>query len=305
MVGSFYILISSLFFGSYGMWAKLIGGSLDNFYQVFARSIVVLAVLIPIGLLTKQFKKIHREDFKWYAIYSGAGMFTYAPYFYAFNVIGIGPATLLYYACLTIAAYIAGAISFQEKMTPVKIVALILALIGLSLVFNLSLSGHTVVAALAAIIAGTAGGIEATYTKKLSGKYSPLQIIIFTWTMVLIAHGILSKLLHESWTSISFSLPWLAVLGYSVASFSGYFFMVLGYKHSEPSVAAIVGLMEIIFGITFGLIFFHEILTINIMMGGALIILAAALPNLFSLQLPRHAVSSAITPGAFKKILEN
>ncbi|MFA5932605.1 MAG: DMT family transporter [Microgenomates group bacterium] len=278
--GSFYILLSSFFFGSYGIWAKLIGTSLDNFYQVWTRSLLILIVIIPIAFITKQIKSVKKGDIKWIALYAGAGAFTVAPIFYAFNIIGIGPSTLMFYASLTIVSYLFGVISFGEKMTPIKIAALILAMVGLLLIFNLSVSGGTLIAAAAAIIAGSAAGIEVIFTKKVSDTYSPLELSIFTWAVIFASHIILSKILGEQWIPISLNLSWLAVLGYAVSSLFAFFLVVLGFKYSEPSIASVVGLLEIIFAVVFGVIFFSETLSISIFLGCLFIIIAAMLPNI-------------------------
>ena len=277
--GSFYILLSSFFFGSYGVWARLIGTSLDNFFQVWTRSLLILIVIIPIAFITKQIKSVRKKDIKWIALYTGAGAFTVAPIFYAYNIIGIGPTTLLFYASLTIVAYLFGVISFGEKMTSLKVVALILAIVGLLFIFNLSVTGGTLVAAIAAIIAGSAAGIEVTFTKKVSGNYSALELSIFTWAVIFVSHIILSKIVGELWVPVSLNLPWLAVFGYATSSLFAFYLVVLGFKYSEPSTASVVGLLEIIFAVIFGVVFFSEVLSISIVLGCSLITLAAVLPN--------------------------
>jgi drug/metabolite transporter (DMT)-like permease len=278
--GSFYILLSSFFFGTYGVWARLIGTSLDNLFQVWVRSLLILVVIVPITVITKQFKPVKHRDMPWIVLYTGAGALTVAPIFYAYNIIGIGSATLLFYASLTIISYLSGIISFGEKMTLIKIMSLILALAGLVFIFNLSVAGNTTLAAFAAIIAGSAAGIEVTYTKKVSEKYSALELSIFTWAVILISHIILSLILGETWTPVSLNIPWIAVAGYAVSSLLAFFLVVLGFKYSEPSVASIVGLLEIIFAIVFGIVLFSEALSLNIVLGCALITIAAVLPNI-------------------------
>ncbi len=279
LTGSYYILLSSFFFGSYGVWAKLIGTSLDNFFQVWTRSLLILVIIIPIALITNQIKSVRRKDVKWITLFTVAGALTVAPIFYAFNTIGIGPATLLFYASLTIISYVSGVLSFGEKLTTTKIMALIFAMMGLLFIFNISVSGGTLIAALAAIIAGAAAGIEVSFTKKVSDYYSPMELSIFTWAVIFVSHIILSKLIGESWAPISLNLPWLAVLGYAFSSLFAFFLVVLGFKYSEPSVAGVVGLLEIIFAVIFGVLFFSETLSASILVGCFFIFTAALLPN--------------------------
>ena len=170
------ILLSGLFFRSYGLWAKLIGSSLGDFYQTWTRMVLISAILLPIGFATKSFIRVKKRDIKWFAIVTLSGAATFAPYFYAFNHLAIGTATLLFYAALTITIYIVGKLFLKEKMTLVKLASLIIALVGLSLIFTISFGQGLLIPALAAIFAGSAGGCEVAFTKKISGSYSSVQI---------------------------------------------------------------------------------------------------------------------------------
>lgn len=277
--GAVFVALSALFFGSYGVWSRLIGTQIDNLVQVYARSLIILAIIVPWGLITHNLKRVDKVDWKWILIYTLAGSLTVAPIFYAYNIIGIGSATLLFYASYTIISFILGFVSFGEKITIDKTVGLIFALIGLCLIFNLSLQHNFLLAALAAVISGSAGGVEVVFTKKVSDKYSALQLNVFTWTVILIFHFIGSVLLGEKQILPQLSAAWLAVVGYAVASLSAFSLVVIGYRYVQPGIGALTGLLEIIFGIIFGIIFFSEALTPQIAIGGALIIAAAALPN--------------------------
>ena len=55
---------------------------------------------------------------------------------------------------------------------------------------------------------------------------------------------------------------------------------IWGLKSIEAGIAGILGLLEIVFGIIFGLAFFNEKLTRTIVAGAILILLAAAYPYL-------------------------
>jgi drug/metabolite transporter (DMT)-like permease len=281
--GALIVALSALFFGSYGVWSRIIGNQVDNLFQVYVRSLIILIFIIPIGIFTHNFKKVEKKDRKWIFIYSMASSLTVAPIFYAYNKIGIGSATLLFYASFTIVSFILGFISFGEKFSLDKRIALIFALIGLYLVFDLSFQQNNLLAALAAIISGSAGGIEVSYTKKISNNYSALQLNVFTWSVILIFHFIGSLLIGERQSFPELSTAWFGILGYAIASLCAFSFVVIGYRYVQPGIGALTGLLEIVFGIIFGIILFSEVLTIQILIGGILIFVAAALPNIVSL----------------------
>ena len=133
--GIFYITLSSIFFGSYGIWAKLMSSSFGNFSQAWIRSLLILLILVPIGLYKKEFKKIERKDLIWFFLISLASL-SAAPYFYAFHTMPIGTATLFFYTSLVITGYIFGAVFFKEKLGFTKIASLIIAIIGMFLIFR-------------------------------------------------------------------------------------------------------------------------------------------------------------------------
>jgi drug/metabolite transporter (DMT)-like permease len=55
--------------------------------------------------------------------------------------------------------------------------------------------------------------------------------------------------------------------------------VIKGFKHLEASTGSIIGTTEIIFGILFGVLLFHEVITMSMMIGTGLILLAACTPN--------------------------
>jgi len=81
-----------------------------------------------------------------------------------------------------------------------------------------------------------------------------------------------------------FSQVWAGILGYAIASLLAFALVVKGFQYVEASIGALVGLLEIVVGIVLGLVFFSEQLTWQTIIGGLLIILAAALPNLQNLR---------------------
>ena len=277
--GAVIVALSAFFFGTYGLWSRLIGSQIDNLFQVYVRSLLILIVIIPVAIATKSLKKVNKKDWKWIAVYTLSGALTVAPIFYSFNKIGIGSSTLLFYASFTIISFILGYLSFGEKITLTKIVSLIAALIGLSLIFELQLQQNFLLPALMAILAGSAAGIEVVFTKKVSNKYSALQLSIFTWAVIFFLHLFGSILIGERQLLPQISVAWLGVVGYAFASLAAFFFVITGYKYVEPAVGALTGLLEIVVGILLGLIFFAEPLTMQIIIGGLMILLAAALPT--------------------------
>ena len=67
--------------------------------------------------------------------------------------------------------------------------------------------------------------------------------------------------------------------------------VIVGFKYLLPTIGSLIGLVEILFGVMFGVWFFAESLPVSTVVGGTLIIAAAALPNLTKLK-PQRLSSS-------------
>ncbi len=274
------ILISAVGFGSYGVWSRFIGAKFGLFFQGWVRSGLVLLVLIPIALFTKSLRPINKKDAKWLLVPIIFGIFTQAPIYYAFNNMDIGTATLIFYASFLVATYLIGSIFIKEKMTRVKIISLFLGFLGLLFIFGLSLVKFSLIALVLAVINGVASGGEVSTTKKTSAKYSSLQLSIYIWGGIFVTHLPVSLLLKEPLVPLSLSGSWLSMFAFAGAGLVSFWLVVEGFKFVDASIGGLIGLMEVVFGVIFGMIIFGETLTISMLTGGLLILLAGMLPNL-------------------------
>lgn len=279
-LGTVLIVLSALGFGSYGIWAKLIGNSLDVFFQGWTRGLILSSILIPILLYKKELIPIERKDWKWLVVFLVFTSATQAPIFYAFNHMDIGTASLLFFVTMLITMYIIGFIFLKEKLTKVKILSFALALIGLFTIFSFSIEKFTLLAASMAVLNGIASGGEVAFSKKLSGDYSPLYISLMSWLIVIPTNGFLSLVLGEKQILPSFSLVWLWQICFVFVSFFSFWFVIYGLKYIEASIGGLLGILEVVFTILFGIIFFKETLTTRVILGAVLVLGAASIPHL-------------------------
>lgn len=274
------ILISALMFGSYGVWSKLIGDSFGDFYQGWTRGLILTVVLLPILLYKKEVVPIKREDRKWLVVFLLFTSMTQAPIFYAFNHMDIGSATLLFFVTMLLTMYAVGFLFLNERVTRVKTISFVLASLGLYFVFSFSWATFALLATLMAILNGVASGGEVSFSKKLSGNYTPLYLSWLSWLTILVVNGIISVAIEEVQVLPSFDVVWLYQIGYSVASLFGFWFIIAGLKYVEASIGGLLGLLEIVFSIIFGILIFGEGLSSRVVLGGLLIIAAASLPHI-------------------------
>lgn len=278
--GAGLVLLSALFFGSYGVWSRLIGDSMGNFYQGWTRGLLIVVLLLPLVLARKEFVKIKQGDAKWLVLFLFFTSLTQAPLFYAFNHMDIGSASLLFFVTMFLTMNVVGVVFLGEKLSRVKIVAALLALVGMYLVFSFSVVAFVPLAALMAILNGVASGGEVAFSKKLSDAYSPLYLCVLSWVVIFVTNGALSVLFGETQLVPSLTLPWVWQVGYSLVALFGFWVVIAGFKRVDASIGALIGLLEIVFSIVFGVLIFKEHLSLSVGVGAVLIITAAALPQL-------------------------
>ena len=285
--GYLMVLASALCFGSYGVWSRFLGSDFGIFFQGWVRSIIILAILLPIALFGKHLKAVKKPDQKWFATTMIFTVFTQVPLYYAFNHLPLGTATLIFYGLFLISSYMIGWIFLAEKMTVVKIISLATALVGLCITFSLSLAVFSIGAMLLAALNGIASGGEVATSKKSSDRYSSLQITAYSWILILITHLPLSLMMHERQLMPALSWQWLAMLGYAISGLAGFWLVIEGFKFIDASIGGLIGLLEIIFSVLFGVFIFKDQLTTPIVLGGLIILASAILPDVYSLLHPK------------------
>jgi drug/metabolite transporter (DMT)-like permease len=281
--GIVLILISALMFGSYGVWSRFLGPYFDIFYQGWTRALIISIVLLPFLAYAKQIVPIRRGDWKWLATFLIFTSLTQAPLFYAFNHMDIGTATLLFFVTMLLTMYAVGFSFLGEKVNRIKIVSFVLAAVGMYIIFSFSLVAFTLLAASMAILNGVASGGEVSFSKKLSGNYSPLYLSWLSWIIIFLTNAPVSFALGEAQHLPSFDVAWLYQAGYVLASIIGFWFIIKGLKYAEASIGGLLGLLEIVFSILFGILLFNEGLTPKTVTGALIITIAAALPHIISL----------------------
>lgn len=273
------ILASAFFYGTYGVWSRLMVGGFGEFNQAWIRAGIVLALIVPFGLINNSFKRIARADWKWFAVVSLAGGLNQAPYYFGFRYLDVGLATLLFYGALTIGAFIIGKFFFSEQITREKSISLVIGLIGLLVINGINSNMIQFLAALAVITAGVMGACIVTFSKKLSSNYSETQILTSIFVCMLICNALISIFFKETLSTSLISVAWGAQLLYTAAQLAANALVIKGFALLQPAIAALLGLTEVIFAIILGMIIFGEQLTPSIIVGSFLILAAAALPQ--------------------------
>jgi drug/metabolite transporter (DMT)-like permease len=259
-------------------------GAFGEFSQAWTRGLLLLVVVLLLNWKLKFIRKIEKKDWKWFLAIAIAGGINQAPYFLGFEHLSIGTATLLFYASLVVGGYILGKIFFNERMTVVKIVSLLVAIFGMVLIYGFTLTPSQVFPASMTVLAGLLGSSTVILSKKLVGNYHELQIMLGYFICQVLFNYPMALILGDALPVLQISTPWLGQLGYAIAMMLANMAAITGFGYLDPSIGSLIGLAEILFGVIFGVLIFGEVLGAGVIAGGICIILAAALPSLVEMK---------------------
>lgn len=280
LIGVGSLLSAAFLYGFFGILTRTLGFNLPLFYAMWTRSIVCVGILGALLLITKQWKPIKHTDWKWFIPRSCGGLIGYVGSYISFYYIPIGTAYFIFYGAVAIGGYILGSIFFRERASPLRVVSLVLALIGLGFIYTLNVYSGSTIYALFAMASGFGTAIWYTSSKKISGSYAALQLNYTDFLLGLVAYFIMSLILREPWIPISLNTAWLVNLLFVVMFLSTGQLIVYGFQRLDAQIGSLVMLTEVLFGTVLSYLFFHEILTPLTIVGGVFILCAIIIPEI-------------------------
>ena len=256
-----------------------IGDTIPVFYQSALRDFFSSLVLLVPLIFFKKWRSIQKKDLGWIIFRSVTGIFGFALYYIAINNIPMGTTYFLSYAGMLFGSFLFGKFLFGERLSMIKSMSLLLAFLGLMLIYSVSFQNGSAFFAFLSLIAGCFTSVWNMFAKKISSSYSALQLNYLDMVVTAVTGIFISALIHERWIEPSFSQSWLALAGMgSIFIITGQL-IIYGFRHLEAQVGSIVMLMEIVFGLFLGFMLYDEVLSVTSLIGGALIIVAVVLPE--------------------------
>jgi drug/metabolite transporter (DMT)-like permease len=293
-LGAGLIVLSSVFYASYGIWTKLMGDFFGGYTASAWRSVLVLAMLAPIALAYRQFEPVAwRRNWKYLVGLLLGSLFVWGPLYYAILHAGIGISLAVAYAFIVLGMFLFGRLMAGEQFTRDKWLATILGLAGVGLVFAPTMAGLGWLALVAAMVSGLSTAFNMVITKQV--PYNATQSTVALWIASVIANFLMVPLAGEPAPATVWHVEWLYLIVFAAASVAASWFFVKGVKLVDAGAAGILGLLEIVFGVLFGAIFFAERPGGIVLIGVALIIAAAAVPYIKDYNVQRGTLDEAGT----------
>jgi drug/metabolite transporter (DMT)-like permease len=279
--GVIFIVLAVLMYGLYAVFSRFINDYLGPFTQNYLRSFLIIGFFSIYILITNQrWEPIKKRDLKWLSIWTISGSVTVVLAFIVFNNMPISTAYFIFYSTMIITGFIVGAVLFKEKMNKAKIISIALLLVALLLIYKLEFKLTLLPFILLSLLMGALIGLWNTISKKVSSRFSVIQMTLMGAIVTSFISIVGSLIMHETIPNINNgALIWVVAFG--AAEILATLFVILGFKNLEAQIASTIMPLEIVFATLFGVVFFQEYLTFNMLIGGVLILFAGMLPSLW------------------------
>ena len=277
-------LFAGVFWGITGIFVRRLNAiGLNNLQLTFFRSAIASFGLIAFLLIRdKKQLKIRLKDL-WCFFGTGIlSVFAFSVcYFYTLMHSSISVAVILSYTA-PFFVMILSALLFGEKITPVKVAALIMATTGCILLCktdkNTPITPIIIVVGLAS---GLAYALYSIFARFVVGKYPPLVITAYTFLFTAIASAFSVNFREFAQAVAAAPSCLFTIVAFSlVSTLTPYILLTIGLKYVEAGKAAILTTTEVMTASLCGILFFHEKITAAGIFGIILILTAVILLNI-------------------------
>lgn len=280
------VIASAMLWGTYGSFLTVIeargmNANVVNFLRFASTSLPILLYLL---VKNRQALQVKENDLWLFAANGLASiLFFTSCYAAAIRETKIATAAALLYTAPVIVLLLS-ALLFGEKITPRKMLCILLSVLGCALV-----SGHgsggaslTLRGLLLGLGAGLGYALYSIFSRLIQQRgYSTFTNVCWTFLVAAAAYFVLS-ILNGNVSQIP-SLPGATLLSIVCGLFTGllaYLLYTAGLREMEPSRAAQLATIEPVFAALLGVLLFHQSLSVTECIGIALVVAAVVGMNL-------------------------
>lgn len=280
LIGFSALFITSLLFGSYGLWIRILSTQLSAYQLITFRYAIGTIVLLAVIFLRREkisligIPKLHL------ALFSISLPISFILFTFSMMYTKISVATVGFYLGTILLGFILGAIVFKEKLKLLNLLDLVLAIIGLSIMLYPFSLANLNFGFIIGIFSGVFYSIGSVFKKSLQNKISRLWLItiiavfcvIITLPFVMLSANPIPPALN---TEV------ILVAGiYTLIALSAEYLTIVGFQNFDLNWGSVILSGEIVFAGLIGLFFFQETLSSRELIGLAFITLAVLLPQL-------------------------
>ena len=280
------VIVAAMLWGTYGSFltaitARGMNANVVNFLRFASTSLPILAYLL---IKDRAALRVKKKDLWLFAANGLASiLFFTACYAAAIRETKIATAAALLYTAPAIVLLLS-ALLFSEKLTPRKIVCVLLSVLGCALVSGLGSGGAALNlrGLLLGLGAGLGYALYSIFSRLIQQKgYSTYTNVC--WTFLIAAAAYLAIALGDGTAAQIVGLPGAALLSVVCGLFTGllaYLLYTAGLRELEPSRAAQLATIEPVFAALLGAVLFSQRLSLPELLGVALVVAAVVGMNL-------------------------
>lgn len=276
MKGFAYLLLGGFFAGTVGIWVKLIGPAVSPLLLSFFRIFFVAILMFFVILFTRDLGKlkINRKELIMF-ILAGfiGGTLSINSYVRAMTLAPVSNVVMLLYFYPVFAAILSW-FFLKERIKKPEAFAIILAVIGVWIIYGFEFSGGHMAGNILALLSGLFYATFMVTTRHFERHGEQYWKVVF-WVFFI---GGLFSILFIPFEPVAFVpdfLPLMFLSGLIIASFLMYTFYAMGLKTVRAHNAPIILLLaEPTTAVVLAWLVLSEIITPHVLAGGALLIIA-------------------------------
>jgi drug/metabolite transporter (DMT)-like permease len=269
-MASLYILFAIFLWSSLGIFVRLSGVEVHIliFYSLIVSVIIQGIIILSIKNFRYDIPGIRR--LKYPLILGFISFLNTYTYYYAFKNTTIANAVFTHYTAPIIVAFLSP-IFLKENISKKIIFVIILASIGLWIMLEgFSFKEDHTAGIMAGLFSGLAYAIIIIFLRMHSQNFKPLVLCFFTNLFIIM---MLAPFIRE----FPFNSLWIYMFMGIVHSTIAPILYYKGLQSVTANKAAILGYLEPVCAVSFSILFLNEMLGINTIIGGILIILSGYL----------------------------
>ncbi len=285
-LGAGLIILAAVFWGLMGLFVRHLAQYGFTAIQIVSMRLTVAAVIFALILLIKEpasFRVSPKDIPLFLGLGLGSVLFFTICYFTSIEIMPLSTAAILLYTS-PIWVMLMSVVFFREKLSPIKLAALVLAFGGCVLVSGFSGGGLSAVGLLIGLGAGLGYGLYSILGTVALRRYSPYTVTACTFIIAAVGSWFVSRpgelLSTLSSAPSPVSLIFFILLTGLVTAVIPFLAYTLGLQQMEASKAAILATVEPMVATLIGAAVFDEPVSLQSALGIALILCAVIILNL-------------------------
>ncbi len=276
MRGTSYLILGGIFAGTIGIWVKLIGTNISpfllSFFRVFSVALLMLLVIVFTRDLGKI--KISRRELIMF-IFAGflGGTLSINSYVRAMTLAPVSNVVMLLYFYPVFAAVLSW-FFLKERISKWEITAIIIAIIGVWIIYGFELTGGYMLGNILALCSGLFYATFMVTTRYFERHGEQYWKVVF-WVFFI---GGIIGIFFIPFENVALvpELPTMVFLsGLVIASFLMYTFYAMGLKTIRAHNAPIILLLsEPVTAVVLAWLILSEVITFHVLVGGVFLIIA-------------------------------